>query len=329
MKFHSGISKRFLSVVLLDVINVFFGPGRKGRFIRGQMKDSDWLILSELYDTKNITKAANRLYITQPSLTKRLKQIEEEFSITVVNRTTKGVEFTPEGELLAEKSKEYLKFLGDLHREIHEMNELTRSVIMLGSSYTFSKYELSDLLMEFKKQHPNIDFEIRIETSNILYRNTADGYLDASFVRGDYKGDVERIDVGGYQAYLVTREPVSLEDVPGMSKLDYRTSDQTLILLEEWWRQHYHTDIPKGPTVGFLDVTWELIARSSDYYTLCFLPDEFRNPYGLSLQPLKMEDGKSLIRGTYFMYRENRSMSRAVREFIRFVKAWYADKDRR
>ena len=235
------------------------------------MKDSDWLILSELYDTKNITKAANRLYITQPSLTKRLKQIEEEFSITVVNRTTKGVEFTPEGELLAEKSKEYLKFLKDLHREIHEMNELSRTVIMLGSSYTFSKYELSDILMEFKKQNPNIDFEIRIETSNILYRNTADGYLDASFVRGDYKGDVERIDVGGYKAYLVTKEPVCLEDVPGMSKLDYRTSDQTLILLEDWWRRHYHeVKNSQGSRRRFPGRDAGADRQIPDYYTLLF-----------------------------------------------------------
>ena len=76
-----------------------------------------------------------------------------------------------------------------------------------------------------------------------------------------------------------------------------------------------------------MNVSELLIARSSDYYTLCFLPDDFLNPYRLSLQPLKMGDGKSLVRGTYFMYRENRSMSRAVREFIRFVKEWYADKD--
>ena len=45
------------------------------------MKDSDWEILYRLYKTPNITKVANMLYISQPSLTRRLKGIEEEFNI--------------------------------------------------------------------------------------------------------------------------------------------------------------------------------------------------------------------------------------------------------
>ena len=49
------------------------------------------------FGAKNITKVANMLYISQPSLTRRLKGIEEEFNIKIVSRTSKGVTFTPEG----------------------------------------------------------------------------------------------------------------------------------------------------------------------------------------------------------------------------------------
>lgn len=61
------------------------------------MKDTDWEILCELYKNPNMTKVANLLYITQPSLTKRIQHMEEEFQVTIVNRTTKGLEFTKEG----------------------------------------------------------------------------------------------------------------------------------------------------------------------------------------------------------------------------------------
>ena len=50
------------------------------------MRDTDWQILQALYKNPNMTKVANSFYMTQPSLTKRLKQMEEEFGVTIVNR---------------------------------------------------------------------------------------------------------------------------------------------------------------------------------------------------------------------------------------------------
>ena len=78
------------------------------------MKDSDWEILYRLYKTPNITKVANMLYISQPSLTRRLKGIEEEFNIKIVSRTSKGVTFTPEGEYLAKKAENYMDFIKEI-----------------------------------------------------------------------------------------------------------------------------------------------------------------------------------------------------------------------
>ena len=66
------------------------------------MRDTDWIILDELHKNPNITKVAAKLYITQPTLTKRLQAMEEEFQVRIVNRSTKGVEFTPEdGQVFA------------------------------------------------------------------------------------------------------------------------------------------------------------------------------------------------------------------------------------
>ena len=63
------------------------------------MEDRDWQILQELHRTKNITKAAQLLYMSQPALTARLQNIETEFNVRVVTRSTKGIKFTPEGNI--------------------------------------------------------------------------------------------------------------------------------------------------------------------------------------------------------------------------------------
>ncbi len=74
------------------------------------MKDSDWEILYALYKKPNITKVANMLFMTQPSLTKRLQQMEKEFDVTIVDRTPKGLVFTKEGTYLAKQAGYYLEF---------------------------------------------------------------------------------------------------------------------------------------------------------------------------------------------------------------------------
>ena len=104
------------------------------------MKDSDWEILYELHRNPNMTKVANLLYITQPSLTKRLQHMEAEFQVTIVNRTPKGLTFTEEGEFLAKQAEAYLTFLDNTRERLKEFKENLEGEITIGASYTYWKY---------------------------------------------------------------------------------------------------------------------------------------------------------------------------------------------
>ena len=70
------------------------------------IKQSDWDIICTLYQCRSITKTSELLYITQPALTRRLRQLEEEFGVSIVLRNAKGVEFTPQGELFVQYAQE-------------------------------------------------------------------------------------------------------------------------------------------------------------------------------------------------------------------------------
>jgi DNA-binding transcriptional LysR family regulator len=283
------------------------------------MRDSDWQILNELYKTKNITRAANRLFITQPSLTKRLKQMEEEFQVTIVTRTTKGVAFTPEGEFLASKAEEYLQFMAVLRKNLRSMQNSKKTVILLGSSYTFSKNELPEIILDYTQEHPNVSFNLDIEQSNLLYRKACDGEVDAAFIRGDYDGEIIQRPVGEYRGYLVTKDEVSLDQLPEMQRVKYKTNDKTREIIEGWWQDQYGDLIPEGSDVGYIDVAWQILSMGSDYFTIVFLPEDFSVPGGLRKMPLYYRDGRPVIRHSWFVYRENKAMPRALREFIQYV----------
>ncbi|MGM9618025.1 LysR family transcriptional regulator [Butyricicoccus sp.] len=284
------------------------------------MRDSDWEILYELYRNPNMTKVANLLYITQPSLTKRLQNMETEFQVRIVNRTTKGLEFTEEGSYLAERARIYLDFMKETQAGLDELKEKNKASITIGSSYTYSKYTLAEVLFHYNREHPDVKFNVITEQSNVLFRQMLEGTIDVGFIRGDYEGAVNRALIDENQAYLVTREPVEdLSELASMQRLDYKTNDKTRELLHGWWQDRFHTEPPAAMMVGYIDFAWQIIHKGLGY-TCCFLPHNFENQYNLCLTPLEYTDGSRVIRRTWFVYPKSRDMKPVLAQFVRYIE---------
>ena len=287
------------------------------------MKDSDWEILSELYKNPNLTKVANLLYITQPSLTKRLQHMEAEFQITIVNRTKKGLVFTPEGEYLASRAQKYLDFMKETKAGLEAFQEKAHGTLTIGASYTYSKYTLTDVLVAYGAKHPNVNFNIVNEQSNILFRKMLEDTIDVGFIRGDYDGAVNKTLIARNEAYLVTKEPVDFADLPKMQRIGYKTNDKTLELLDGWWERIYGTEAPSGMSVGYIDFAFQLIHKGIGY-TCCFLPDNFENEYNLYLTPLQNPDGSKVIRNTWFVYAKDKRLTEIQEQFISYIEKEFA-----
>lgn len=80
------------------------------------MDERDFELLDILEKTKNITHAADLLYVTQSSLSKRITAIENELGVTLLIRSRQGIHFTPEGE-------EVLKYTTQAARQLTLMRE--------------------------------------------------------------------------------------------------------------------------------------------------------------------------------------------------------------
>lgn len=284
-----------------------------------RMKDSDWEILYELYRNPNMTKVANLLYITQPSLTKRLQHMEAEFQVEIVNRMPKGLEFTKEGEYLAKRAEQYMEFMKETKEKLEEFKSSMDGVVNIGSSYTYSKYTLTDVLVKYSEKYPKVQFNVVNEQSNILFRKMLEGSIDVGFIRGDYDGPVNRVLIGRNKAYLVTKEPVSIEELSSMQRITYKTNDRTKELLDDWWEERLGIELPPGMEVGYIDFAWQLIHKGLGY-TCCFLPDNFENEHHLCLTPLEHKDGTNVIRNTWFIYSKNKRMTTVLEHFIDFIE---------
>lgn len=286
------------------------------------MKDSDWEILYELHKNPNMTKVAEQLYLTQPSLTKRLHNMEDEFQTAILNRTSQGLRFTPEGEYLAERAVRYRDFIHETRRGLKSFREKGEGVITIGSSYTYSKYTLTDVLVTYRKEHPGVEFEIVNDQSNLLFRKVVEGSVDVGFIRGDYEGPVRQTLLGSNQAFLVTREAVDMRKLPEMVRINYKTNDRTIKLLDDWWQDRFDAPVPTGMHVGYIDFAWQIIEKGVGY-TCCFLPDQFKNEFHLCLTPLTKKDGSRVIRNTWFVYPKTRRLPGILEDFIGFIRTEY------
>ena len=283
------------------------------------MKDFDWELLHELYKNPNLTKVANVLYITQPTLTKRLQHIEAEFDVTIVERTPKGLEFTAEGKYLAEQAEVYLRFLKQTRSHLEQLRESAGGLLTIGSSYTYSKYTLTDQLIRFRMECPNVRVQVQTVHSNQLYRQLLDGTVDVAFVRGDYEGAIHRVHLGTNQAYIMSKTPIaSPEALLDMRRIWYSTNAESLKLLDKWWEEQFGEQPPAGQVMGYVDVVWQMVQKGLGY-TICFLPEEYTNPYGLCLTPLKYRDGTPVTRNTWFLYPKEKRLNENVEHFVDFI----------
>lgn len=283
------------------------------------MKDSDWRILAELYKNPNMTKVAGLLYTTQPSMTKRLQHMEEEFGVAIVNRTSKGLVFTPEGSYLGRQAEIYLSFLEATRKELARMKNEEENVIHVGSSYTYSKYDLGEIMIRYRSSHPEIHFNVTTEGSDSLFRRMLDGTIDVAFIRGDYEGSFHKILVARDNAYVVTRDPVLISDLRGMTRIGYSTNTQTQKQLDEWYEEQFQEPAPANMIVGYIDVAWQLVEKGTGY-VCSFMPDQYEGKKKLFLLPMCHRDGTPVSRNTWFFYSRNKVLPRVQEDFIRFVQ---------
>lgn len=157
------------------------------------VRDSDWEILAELGHNPNISRAAAKLFMSQPALTKRLQRIEAELGVAVAMRSGRGLELTDEGVYLCERGGEHVRFVEETHRHLAEMHDSSTIALRVGSSYSFNKYHLWDVLDGYEiSTGKNVRFDVVNEQSDVLVTRVMEGDLDLAFEQGEFAGGLRR-----------------------------------------------------------------------------------------------------------------------------------------
>lgn len=153
----------------------------------------------------SFTKAAERLYISQPTISAHIRALEEELRTRLILRTTKSIELTCNGQELYDYAVNIME-LRD--RMIKHCSEMEKKIIHLGASTIPSAYILPEVLPVYGKDHPEVYFIIHQSDSQTV----ADGLLDGVFDIGlmGMKSEDRRLDCTPFcQDHMVVITPVN------------------------------------------------------------------------------------------------------------------------
>lgn len=130
----------------------------------------------------NISAAAQKLYISQPAISKSIKKLENNLGISLFNRNSRGVALTEEGALLYRHVKSAFEDIDAGEENIQLHSKLGIGHIRLGVSTTLCKYLLLPFLKPFVEQNPHISISIECQSSGRTTELIENGKIDIGLI---------------------------------------------------------------------------------------------------------------------------------------------------
>lgn len=118
--------------------------------------------------TNNITKAAEQLHITQPTLSRQIMDLETELDIKLFNRENRRLQLTKAGILFQQRATTMLQLLDQTENDLHQQEEALTGEINLGSAVSSVSPYITKLIFEFQKLYPNVVFNLSDGDGDVL-----------------------------------------------------------------------------------------------------------------------------------------------------------------
>lgn len=176
---------------------------------------------------ENITKAAQLLHMTQPTMSRQLMQLEEELGVKLFVRSNHNVILTNEGILFRCRAQDIVSLSEKAKGELKQTEELAGQ-IAIGCGELQSMEELSGIMTAFQAQHPMVMFQLRSGHNEDIKRWIEQGIIDMGLL-------IEPVDISKYEFIRMKRKEewgiLVHQDSPFASYPSIRPGDLTGIPL--------------------------------------------------------------------------------------------------
>ncbi len=174
----------------------------------------------EVANCKSMKKAAEKVFITQPSLSKSIKLLEEVIGHELFVRLPRGVRLTTEGETLYSYCHELFNSLEDLEKRLDHGDDPMAGSLRVGTYDSIGIYFWPDFLKDFLPKYPNLSLDLTTGRSSHMREKLENGEVDIAFIVRPVEGaqvDVVKIYEDRFKFYEMSRGKKvysSIDDAP-------------------------------------------------------------------------------------------------------------------
>ncbi len=132
----------------------------------------------EVWREKSFSKAASRMYISQPSLSAKIKRIEEKLGAEIFDRSTSPLGLTEFGQVYIDAIREVNGIERRVESRINDMNMLRSGELSIGASNVFAAYVLPPIIAKFKKKFPKVKINLTEGNTATLEKQLSSNEID-------------------------------------------------------------------------------------------------------------------------------------------------------
>ena len=134
----------------------------------------------------SFTKAANELYLSQPAISKHIREIEDFYKIRLFNRVGNHIELTREGECFLEHAVKIIESYKELEFEMNRLSETYAGELRIGASSTISQYVIPSIIGRFIQRYPHIKLSLQNGNTSDIEKSLLGGKIDLGIVEGNH-----------------------------------------------------------------------------------------------------------------------------------------------
>ncbi|MEN0053107.1 MAG: LysR family transcriptional regulator [Mucilaginibacter sp.] len=188
------------------------------------MNTHDLKIFEAVATHGSFTKAAEAMFTVQSNVTARIKNLEEEFNVTLFKRTSRLVELTQAGEIFIQYCKKHNHLTESLKQDLTNTGKITGS-LKIGCIETMMALKVPGVINEFTDKYPEVELSFKADNSVNLLNDVINYKLDAAFVSAPVTSPE-------LNAYLVKEEQLVIATAEGQPDLaDYLSKGKVKIVV--------------------------------------------------------------------------------------------------
>lgn len=285
------------------------------------MNEKDWRLLITISEEKSLTRTAQKLCLTQPAVTRRIQQLEEEMGCTIVIRGIKGVELSSEGEYLVSYADRALQELDAVKEQIDNRSGVVKGTLRLAAANAYAKRCLPRLLKSFSEKYPSVDIHLTTGYSQKIYRLLISNTVHIAILRGvcPWNENALHLRADPYY-YVVSATPINLEELPNLPQIHCLTDTPLETELNLWWTANYHKPARVTTVVDRSDICLEMVREGLGYSLLSGLYIESKTT--LFRRRIVFPDGHPMSRATHVYCRSSSLGIKVVQAFWDSIKEY-------